>query len=110
MNNSLNSTRVKALAFSVSNLNLVSRETNEPSSPNSSERVDGDRIESVTKPKTQRLLVCKHPAIFSTFNVCSLSLVSRKQELLSCFSKFKIDVLSIQEHRFLHKDIEFLHS
>jgi len=74
---SLNSSRVKAPAFPVPQPNLVSLETDEPSSPNSPEREDGDRIEFGAKNKNSKLLACKHPSIFSTFNARSLSLLSR---------------------------------
>ena len=107
---SLNSTRVQAPASPVPQPNLVSLETDEPSSPNSPEREGGDRIEFRTNDKKSKLLACKHPAIFSTFNARSLSLTSRKQELLSCFSKQKIDVLSLQEHRIFHPDVELQHT
>lgn len=104
---SFNSTRVQAPAPLVPQPNLVSLETNEPSSPNSVEREGGDRTEFRTKNKKSKLLACKHPATFSTFNARSLSLTSRKQELLSCFSKQKINVLSLQEHRTFHPNVEF---
>jgi len=106
----LNSSRVKAPAYLVPNSYLVSLETNEPSSPNSPEREVGDRLESETQPKTQKLLICKHPSIFSTINARSITLVSCKRELLSSFSKFQIDVLSIQDHRVFHPDTELKHT
>ena len=103
---SLHSSRVKAPALLVPGSNL---EINDPSSQNSSERGDGDRIEPATLKRNTKFLICKHPTVFSTLNTRSLTLTSRKQELLSCFLKSKIDVLSIQEHRSLHEDIEFQH-
>ena len=103
---SKNSTRVKAPARFVPFSNLVPQGTNDPIAPNSQERTIGDRDENVTQPK---LLKCKKQTIFSTFNVRSLTLTSRKQELLQNFSKFNLDVLSIQEHRFFHLDSEFQH-
>ena len=109
MMSSLNSSRVKASSLLVPGSELVPSETNDPPSQNSSERGDGDRNEPETTNKP-KLLVCKHSTIFSTFNARTLSLTSRKQELLSCFSNFKIDVLSIQEHRFLHQDVDFQHT
>ena len=107
---SLNSTRVQAPASPVPQLNLVSLETDEPSSLNSPEREGGDRIEFRTNDKKSKLFVCKHPALFSTFNARSLSLTSRNQELLSCFSKQRIDVLSLQKHRIFHPDVELQHT
>ena len=53
---------------------------------------------------------CIHTSIFSTFNARSLLFTSRKQELLSCFTKYKIDVLSLQEHRIFQQDGTFQHS
>lgn len=106
---SLNSSRVKAPAFPAPQPSLVSLETDELSSPNSPEREDCDRIEFGTKNHKPKLLVCKRPSIFSTLNARSLSLLSRKQELLSCFSKYNVDVLSLQEHRIFHQDVEFKH-
>lgn len=46
---------------------------------------------------------------FLQCTVWSLTHVSRKQELLQNFSKYNLDVLSIQEHRFHHPDSEFRH-
>ncbi|XP_066910499.1 uncharacterized protein [Clytia hemisphaerica] len=103
---SLNSTRVKAPARLVPFSNLVSQGTNDPIAPNSQERTIGDRHEIVTPPK---LLKCKKQTIFSTFNVCSLTQISRKQELLQNFSKYNLDILSLQEHRNFHPDSEFQH-
>jgi len=103
-----NSSRVKAPAKNLVSLsNLVSNETNDPIAPNSLERAIGDRDESVTQPK---LLKCKKQTIFSSFNVRTLNQLSRKQELLQCFSRYNLDVLSIQEHRFYHPDSEFQHT
>ena len=47
---------------------------------------------------------CKRPTIYSTFNSRTLSTTSRKQELLLCSKQNKIDILSIQEHRYYHPD------
>ena len=103
---SSNSSRVTP-ANLVSLSNLVSHETNDPVAPNSHERVIGDRGEIVTQSK---LLKCKKQTIFSTFNVRSLTKISRQQELLQNFSKHNLDVLSIQEHRFYHPNSEFQHT
>ena len=103
---SLNSTRVKAPARLPSFSNLVSQGTNDPIAPNSQERTIGERQEIETQPK---LLKCKKQTIFSTLNVRSLTQISRKQELLQNFSKYNLDILSLQEHRYFHPDSEFQH-
>ena len=72
---SQNSSRVQAPAFQVPQPSLVSLETDEPSSLNSlPEREGGDMLEFGTKNNKPKLLVCKRPSIFSTFNARSLSL------------------------------------
>ena len=53
-----------------------------------------------------RLMKCKNPVIYSTFNVRTLSSTSRYEELIHCAKKHHIDVLSIQEHRLYHPDTE----
>ena len=47
---------------------------------------------------------CKRLTIYSTFNARTPSKTSRQQELLLCSKQNKVDILSIQEHRFYHPD------
>ena len=52
------------------------------------------------------LLKCKKRTIFSTFNARTLSKDSKLLELVSCARSFNIDILSIQEHRIYHLEID----
>ena len=52
------------------------------------------------------LLKCKKQTIFSTFNARTLSKDSKLLELVSCARSFNIDILSIQEHRIYHPEID----
>ena len=100
-----NSTRVQAPAYLDPESTRISNEMNDQSSLNSTERDGcdgGDEGSKSYKP----LLKCKTPAIFSTFNCRSLSQISRLQELHRCTRLFKTDILSIQEHRFHHPNLD----
>ena len=96
------STRVQAPANPDPISNHVSSETNDRSPLNSTEQGLHDRGEK----GTPKLMKCKRPTIYSTFNVRTISKTSRQQELVSCAARNKIDVISIQEHRFYHPDTE----
>ena len=52
------------------------------------------------------LLKCKERTTFSTFNARTLSKDSKLLELVSCARSFNIDILSIQEHRIYHPEID----
>ena len=96
------STRVQAPANPDPISNHVSSENNDRSPSNSTEQGLHDRGEK----GTPKLMKCKRPTIYSTFNVRTISKTSRQQELVSCTARNKIDVISIQEHRFYHPDTE----
>ena len=55
--------------------------------------------------KHQRILKCNHATIFITFNVRTLGIAGRFQELVECSSRHGIDVIAVQEHRFYNPDV-----
>ena len=86
----------------------VSTETYDEATLNHSRRVASDAGHD-DRPKTltkhQRILKCTHTTIFSTFNVRTLGIAGRFQELVECSSRQGIDVIAIQEHRFYNPDV-----
>lgn len=86
------------------NSNLVSMRTNDRNILNPSGRISRDGGGKISN----QLLKCKTPTLFSTFNARTLSKVYRLLEIISCVKQQIIDVLSIQEHRLNHPDIDIL--
>lgn len=70
-----------------------------PPNPNGRDVSDSDG----TRPK---LLSCRNRILISTFNTRTLYPTSRLNELVLNAKAQKIDIISIQEHRFFHPDIE----
>ena len=64
-----------------------------------------DRGESGSK--VPRRLKFRTPIIFSTLNVRTIGKPERLQELVYCAKQHKVDVISIQEHRLLHRKSDF---
>ena len=61
-----------------------------------------DRAEGRSKP----LLKCKHPSRFSTFNVNTLGPLGRLYEQVKSAKSNAIDIISLQEHRHFHPDVD----
>ena len=68
--------------------------------PNPCESTSSD----TAKRKANKFVKRKCPFLINTFNTCSVLKNSRKLELVTHTSKFKIDVICLQEHRVIHKD------
>ena len=63
---------------------------------------------SATELKQQKLLKCKQTIQIATFNVRTLSRISQLPELTASAVEHKIDIIWIQEHRYMHtKDIKY---
>lgn len=99
-------TRVQVPAIPVPESNLVSQETYDQATLNSSERVtyDGGDDGTPQLKDSSKFMRCKRLTIYSTLNARTLSKQSRQQELLLCFKQQKVDILSVQEHRLYHPD------
>ncbi len=97
-----NNTRVEVPNSEALSGNIIaSQEVNDATSPNPLSGRDGaDR--NITERKL--LLKCKKLITASTFNARTIRETSRKQELLHSMFDQRIDILGIQEHRFIHSD------
>ena len=63
---------------------------------------------SVTKLKQQKLLKCKQTIQIATFNVRTLNRIGQLPDLTASTLEHKIDIICIQEHRYMHtKDIKY---
>ena len=59
---------------------------------------------SATELKHQKLLKCKQTIQIATFNVRTLNKISQLPELTASAVEHKIDIISIQEHRYTHNE------
>ena len=101
MDNTTYSTTVQARATSDPTSNLVSPvETHDGETLNPSGRVPLEGEESGSK-----LVKCGKPVIFSTLNARTLKKTGRIDELILCAKQNNIDIISIQEHRHYHPDL-----
>ena len=63
---------------------------------------------STTELKQQKLLKCKQTIQIATFNVRTLNRIGQLPELIASAVEHKIDIICIQEHRYLHtEDIKY---
>ena len=63
---------------------------------------------SATELKQQKLLKCKHTIQIATFNVRTLKRLGQLPELTASAVEHKIDIICIQEHRYMHtEDIKY---
>ena len=63
---------------------------------------------SVTERKQQKLLKCKQTIQIATFNVRTLNRIGQLPELITSAVEHKIDIICIQEHRYMHtEDIKY---
>ena len=63
---------------------------------------------SATELKQQKLLKCKQTIQIATFNVRTLNRIGQLPELTSLAVEHKIDIICIQEHRYMHnEDIKY---
>ena len=63
---------------------------------------------SATELKQQKLLKCKQTIQIVTFNVRTLNRIGQLPELTASAVEHKIDMICIQEHRYMHnKDIKY---
>ena len=61
-----------------------------------------------TELKQQKLLKCKQTIEIATFNVRTLNRIGQLPELTASATDHKIDIISIQEHRYMHtEDIKY---
>ena len=105
MDSSIISTRVQAPALAdLSETHTSISEANDRTAFNldSSRQAVLDRVEGRSKP----LLKCKHPARFSTFNVNTLGPLGRLDELVKSAKSNAVDIISLQEHRHLHPEVD----
>ena len=105
MDSSLICTRVQAPALAdppETHTSPVETYDRSISNLDSSRRTVLDRVEGRSKP----LLKCKHPARFSTFNVNTLGPSGRLDELVTSAKSNAIDIISLQEHRHYHPDLD----
>ena len=58
----------------------------------------------MTRAHVAGLATCRRQMLTSTMNVRTVRLEDRKEELQQCFSKQRIDILGLQEHRIVHED------
>ena len=65
---------------------------------------------SATELKQQKSLKCKQTIQIATFNVRILNIIGQLPELTTSAVKHKIDVICIQEHRFMHTENNKYHS
>ena len=103
MNSTTSSTRVQAPAQTDPNPLCVSSETNDGYSLNPTGRDVPDRS---GHGSPQKLLKCKKPSVYSTFNVRTLNPKSQLHELTSTAKNCRVDIISIQEHRHFHPDAD----
>ena len=108
MNSTIPSTRVQAPAQTDPNPLHVSSETNDGPSPNPTGQDVPDRS---VFGSSQKLLKCKKPTVYSTFNVRTLNPTSRLHELTTTARNCCVNIISIQEHRHFHPDtdLEYTH-
>ena len=85
----------------VPNINIDGSPTNDVSAPNPLSGRDGTDRCTTTKSK---LLSCKNHILTATFNSRTIRETSRKFELIHSMSKYRIDILGIQEHRIIHQE------
>ena len=64
----------------------------------------GSTSSDTAKGEADKFIKRKYPLLISNFNTCLILKDSRKLELATHTSKFKIDVICLQEHRMIHKD------
>ena len=63
---------------------------------------------SATELKQQKLLKCKQTIQIVTFNVRTLNRIGQQPELIALVVEHKIDIICIQEHRYMHtEDIKY---
>ena len=63
---------------------------------------------SATELKQQNLLKCKQTIQIATFNVRTLNRIGQLPELIASAVDHKIDIICIQEHRYMHtEDIKY---
>ena len=97
-----NNTRVKVTAQSVISADGTS------SNPNHYDHLlpnpCGSTSSDTAKRKANKFVKRKYPFSINTFNTRLVLKNSRKLELVTHTSKFKIDVICLQEHRIIHKD------
>ena len=63
---------------------------------------------SATELKQQKLLKCKQTIQIATFNVRILNRIGQLPELIASAVEHKIDIICIQEHRYMHtEDIKY---
>ena len=71
-------------------------------------RVIPDRLESVPTPN-KHLINCKNTTIISSFNVNTLGILGRLEELCNSAKSQQIDIIAVQEHRFYHPDDPYIY-
>ena len=63
---------------------------------------------SATELKQQKLLKCKQTIQIATFNIRTLNRIGQLPQLTALAVEHKIDIICIQEHRYMHtKDIKY---
>ena len=63
---------------------------------------------SATELKQSKLLKCKQTLQIATFNVRTLNRIGQLPELIASAEEHKIDIICIQEHRYMHtEDINY---
>ena len=100
--NQKNNTRVKVPAQSVTSTDGMASSTNHYDHlfPNPRRSTSSD----IAKREADKFKKKKCPFLINTYNSRSVLLDSRKLELATCHSKFKIDVICLQEQRKIYKD------
>lgn len=73
------------------------------------EKYATDEKTSSKRTETNVFAKCKRPLLVSTFNVRSLNSTMKISELVALAIECNINVMSIQEHRFHHTDVELRH-
>ena len=84
------------------------QQSNDSTTPNSSERVVLDGTDQVSTEKTEKsqkeFIKCKNPVTISSLNTRTLNPTGRVDELTYLAKAHSIDVISIQDHKFHHPD------
>ena len=84
------------------------QQSNDSSTPNSSERVVLDGTDQVSTEKTEKsqkeFIKCKNPVTISSLITRTLNPTGRVDELTYLAKAHSIDVISIQDQKFHHPD------
>ena len=101
------STRVKAPATTSSDRSDPQNGTHDASALNPSGRAEAENRHGRGRSKL-KFMRCKKSVSFGSFNTRTLRQPHNIGEMTEAASKFNIDVICVQEHRFVHEaDIDY---